>query len=155
LKPGGLFAAYEWCMTEKYNPNDPIHQEIKHNIAEGDALPDIASTKDVLRAMEQSGFEIIRYEDLAPLSDRYPVAWYEPLVGRYDGTLQGLKCSYLGRVVTGILVRVLETLRLAPPGTTKTHSILMKAAKGLVDGGRNQTFTPMFYFIARKPIHRK
>jgi sterol 24-C-methyltransferase len=29
LKPGQLFAGYEWCMTESYNPKDEAHQKCK------------------------------------------------------------------------------------------------------------------------------
>lgn len=28
LKPGGTFAFYEWCVTDKYDPNDPEHRRI-------------------------------------------------------------------------------------------------------------------------------
>ena len=24
LKPGGVFASYEWCLTDKYDPNNPV-----------------------------------------------------------------------------------------------------------------------------------
>ena len=32
LKPGGLFAFYEWIMTDKYDPENPYHQKIKNEI---------------------------------------------------------------------------------------------------------------------------
>ena len=32
LKPGGLFALYEWIMTDKYNPTDPYHKKLKADI---------------------------------------------------------------------------------------------------------------------------
>lgn len=28
LKPGGLFADYEWLTTAKYDPENPVHKEI-------------------------------------------------------------------------------------------------------------------------------
>lgn len=31
-----------------------------------------------------------------------------------------------------------------------THNVLIKAADGLVAGGETETFTPMFFFVARK-----
>ena len=43
LKPGALFAGYEWCMTDKFDPNSGEHQRIKKGIEEGDSLPDIVS----------------------------------------------------------------------------------------------------------------
>ncbi len=32
LKPGQRFAAYEWCMTDLYNPEDPAQRDIKLGI---------------------------------------------------------------------------------------------------------------------------
>lgn len=29
LKPGQCFAAYEWCMTDAFDPNNQEHQKIK------------------------------------------------------------------------------------------------------------------------------
>ena len=29
LKPGGLFAVYEWCLTDNYDENNKKHREIK------------------------------------------------------------------------------------------------------------------------------
>jgi len=29
LKPGQLFAGYEWCLTDKYDPSNPQHSQIK------------------------------------------------------------------------------------------------------------------------------
>ena len=41
LKPGGLYAIYEWIMTETYNPEHPHHMKIKEDImvrGEGDKM---------------------------------------------------------------------------------------------------------------------
>ena len=35
LKPGGLFASYEWVMTDKYDPTDPYHRRLKEEIMVG------------------------------------------------------------------------------------------------------------------------
>ena len=32
LKPGGLFASYEWVTTSKYDENNPEHRRIIHGI---------------------------------------------------------------------------------------------------------------------------
>ena len=32
LKPGGLFAFYEWCTTDKYDPTNPEHAKIIRGI---------------------------------------------------------------------------------------------------------------------------
>ena len=38
LKPGGLFASYEWIMTDKYDPTDPYHRRLKEEIMVGVCL---------------------------------------------------------------------------------------------------------------------
>jgi len=38
LKPGQPFAGYEWCLTDSYDPENPVHQEIKKGIEEGKHL---------------------------------------------------------------------------------------------------------------------
>lgn len=32
LKPGGIFACYEWCLTDKYDPENATHRLIKKQI---------------------------------------------------------------------------------------------------------------------------
>ena len=32
LKPGGLFAGYEYIMTDNYDPTNSTHKKIKHDI---------------------------------------------------------------------------------------------------------------------------
>lgn len=86
IKPGAYFTAYEWCMTDKYDPSNPEHRAIKLTIEartgavgrapwpggcvahaapaqEGDGLPDIESIPAVLEALRASGFEIVDYHD--------------------------------------------------------------------------------------------
>ena len=29
LKPGGCFAGYEWCATDKYDPSNPEHKSVR------------------------------------------------------------------------------------------------------------------------------
>jgi ubiquinone/menaquinone biosynthesis C-methylase UbiE len=35
LKPGGIYAAYEWCLTDKYDANNKNHVDIMHELAVG------------------------------------------------------------------------------------------------------------------------
>jgi sterol 24-C-methyltransferase len=148
LKDGGLFSGFEWCMTDKYDAQNPEHRLVKHNIAIGDGLPDIISTDDVLASLKGAGFEILEVRDLAIVNDANPVPWYAPLAPSY--TLKGFKLTPLGRSFSHAGVRVLETVGLAPPGSVKTHEMLIKGAEGLVRGGELGVFTPAFFFVARK-----
>jgi sterol 24-C-methyltransferase len=58
LKPGQVFACYEWCLTPKYDPNNEYHRLIKKKIEEGDGLPDMATQDEVVRALKAVGFEV-------------------------------------------------------------------------------------------------
>ena len=58
LKPGQVFACYEWCLTPKYDPTDDLHRLIKKKIEEGDGLPDIATQNDCTSALQTVGFEV-------------------------------------------------------------------------------------------------
>lgn len=35
LKPGGVYAAYEWCLTDKYDANNKEHVDVMHELAVG------------------------------------------------------------------------------------------------------------------------
>jgi ubiquinone/menaquinone biosynthesis C-methylase UbiE len=47
LKPGGSFCGYEWTMTDEYDETSAEHRKIKHDILEGDGLPDIGGYSTV------------------------------------------------------------------------------------------------------------
>ena len=53
LKPGGIFATYEWCLTDKYDANDAYHRKIKKDIEVGDGLPDMCHTSVCTKALEK------------------------------------------------------------------------------------------------------
>jgi hypothetical protein len=58
LKPGQIFACYEWCLTPKYDANNELHRTIKKKIEEGDGLPDMASQQECVDALTSVGFEV-------------------------------------------------------------------------------------------------
>nr|DAD42404.1 TPA_asm: hypothetical protein HUJ06_000634 [Nelumbo nucifera] len=147
LKPGQYFAAYEWCMTDSYDPNNAVHQKIKAEIELGDGLPDIRSTKQCLEALKLAGFEVIWEKDLAVDS---PLPWYLPLDATHF-SLSSFRLTALGRFLTRNLVKFLEFVNLAPEGSQRVQAFLEKAAESLVEGGRREIFTPMYFFLARKP----
>ena len=149
LRPGARFAAYEWCLTGDFNPGNSEHQRIKNDIMVGDALPDIALTGEVCDALRTAGFEILEARDLAPES--HPkMPWYRALQGR-DLTLKSIPRTPLGRALTNLVLRVGERLRMVPAGTRAVSTLLNRGADSLVEGGQAGIFTPMFYFLARKP----
>jgi len=147
LKPGQCFAAYEWCMTDAFDPDNAEHQKIKGEIEIGDGLPDIRLTTKCLEALKQAGFEVIWEKDLAKDS---PVPWYLPL-DKNHFSLSSFRLTAVGRFITKNMVKILEYIRLAPQGSQRVSNFLEQAAEGLVDGGRREIFTPMYFFLARKP----
>ncbi len=149
LKPGGQFAGYEWCLTDLYDEENPGHRCIKKGIEEGDALPDILHTTEIVRVLKNAGFAIIEFEDRAPDSDtRMP--WYLPIQGKDLSCLHGLLCTRPGRMMTHLFLTILEKAGIAPKGSTALSALLIKTADYLVEGGKHGIFTPMFFFRARK-----
>jgi len=147
LKPGQLFAGYEWVVTETYNPNNPEHVSLKKGIEVGNGLPDLETPDVIVDALKKAGFEVLEAYDLAPKSD---IPWYSALSPNVSVT--GFLHTAFGRWVTGRLVRILEYTKLAPTGTTQVHDMLEKAASDLVAAGRAEIFSPMFFVLARKPL---
>jgi sterol 24-C-methyltransferase len=148
LKPGSLFACYEWCLTDRYDPANPDHQRIKSEIETGDGLPDIASIAQTLEALRRSGFELLDSFDAAERSDP-ETRWYLPLVGEIEG-LSMLRRGRLGRRLARRTIGVLERLGVAPKGAKEVSLMLGRAAEGLIAGGETGIFTPSFFFVARR-----
>ena len=150
LRPGAGFACYEWCVTDVFDPSSVRHMQIKEGIMTGSGLPEIASTTEVCDALGAAGFDLLEARDLAPESDP-ETPWYRPLQGR-DLSLASLPRTPLGRALTNLTLRVAEKLRLAPKGAQAVSTFLNWGADTLVEGGQSGIFTPMFFFLARKPL---
>ncbi len=151
LRPGACFTGYDWCLTEIFDPENAEHQRIKIDIERGDALPEIATTLEVCEALSAAGFEVVESRDVALDSDP-ETPWYRALQGR-DFTLSSIPRTPLGRAMTNLTLRVGEKIRVFPKGSRQVSTILNTAADALVEGGETGIFTPMFYFLARKPEH--
>lgn len=150
LKPGSLFAMYEWCLTDKFDFNNADHLEIKRLIEIGDALPDIRTVKKTLEVVKDVGFEILETEDRGETTAINDVPWYR-IIDQGFINMKNFKTSELGVKSTHVLVNVMETFRMAPKGTAKCHKTLRYALKGLKAGGREGIFTPALFVLARKP----
>lgn len=151
LKPGGLFANYEWIVTDKYDPGNAEHTRIKEGIEVGNGLPTLATAAEVIAAVKAAGFEVVDYYDAnRGVHSPSQIPWYETLTGKMS--LSGFRMTWLGRAVTHTLVTLLEALRIAPRGTAKISAILNATAVDLVAGGQLEIFTPSFFFLARKPL---
>lgn len=155
LKPGGTFGVYEWVLTDKYDPNNKFHKEIKYGIEIGDGIPKMYPASVARAALEKVGFEIKVEKDLADNDD--PVPWWYPLSGdwRYVQSARDLitfaRTSTLGRMVTTYGTGLLEKVGIAPKGSMKVTEALEQAAVHLVNGGREGIFTPMMLYVCKKP----
>ena len=96
-----------------------------------------------------AGFEILETSDLALTSDS-ETPWYLPL-SEPGLSLKGLRCSRTGRWVTNNVLRVAELFGLVPKGSRAVSTFLNSGADALCQGGKLGIFTPMFFFLAKKP----
>eukprot|EP00038_Savillea_parva_P029194 m.69418 g.69418 ORF g.69418 m.69418 type:complete len:422 (+) comp8582_c0_seq1:43-1308(+) len=150
LKPGGRFACYEWCLTDEYDKNNAEHQFIKKKIEEGDGLPDMASTHDVVDALKDVGFNVLVARDMA-LDDHQVMPWYLPLVGSYNPFSFRFNLSPPGMFITRNFLWICEMLFLVPAGTCKIQEMLQQGGIGCARGGQTGVFTPMMLMVASKP----
>ena len=153
LKPGALLWGQEMCMTDKFDPSDERHQDIKRGLMRGIALKDIATFDEVNRALETAGFEIIEAKDRAvDESGRATTPWYQPMETR-GGTLdQALRRIPLGRKAFIGAAKAAEALRLFPKGSADVIRLMDRTANAYVAGGKTGLFTPLYCFLARKPL---
>ena len=155
LKPGGVFGVYEWLMTEKYDNDNLPHREIRLGIEQGDGISNMDTIPVALKAMKDSGFELMHNEDLADRED--PAPWFWPLSGelKYLSTpfdlFTILRMTHIGRNIIHKVLGALEPTGIIPKGTQKAADSLAKAADCLVAGGKEKLFTPMYLMVARKP----
>ena len=152
LKPGALFWGQEMCMTDKFSPGDRRHQAIKQGLMRGIALKDIATVDEVRRDLEQAGFQVIEARDRSIDDNGLATPWYKPMEGR-GGTLgSALRRTPLGRRMLGGTVRLASMLGMYPRGSADVIELLDRTAKAYVEGGKAGIFTPLYCFLARKPL---
>lgn len=152
LKPGALFWGQEMCMTDRFDPGDRRHQAIKQGLMQGIALKDIATVDEVPRDLERAGFQVIEARDRSMDENGPTTPWYKPMESR-SGTLgSALRRSPLGRRILRGTVRLASMLGMCPRGSADVIGLLDRTARGYVEGGRAGIFTPLYCFLARKPL---
>lgn len=149
LRPGAIFVGYDCCMTPLYDDTDPEQRELKEKIESINALPKIASFSDVTDGLRAVGFEVIEARDRALDADPQ-TPWYQPLEGR-NLSLKSFPRTALGRKIFEAILRILESVRAVPRGSSEVQRILNITADYFVASGRLGIFTPMYYHKARKP----
>ena len=152
LKPGQIFACYEWCLTPKFDRNNEFHMLIKKKIEEGDGLPDMATEKEVVDALKNVGFEVLEARDMA-LDERFGGdPWWLPLHPSWNPFSFRFQMNPLGKFIIKNTLWIMEALWLAPSGTYKVQEMLVQGGWGCSQGGVTGVFTPMYLMVARKPL---
>merc|ERR1712130_656346 len=154
LKPGAIFACYEWCVTDKFNSMSEEHQQIKRDICLGDGLPDLVHTSVCTKALKQAGFEVLECRDCMQdghLEGGEP--WYMPLVPSWNPTLwPRFQFNPVMFHLMPKILRFFELIHLVPKGTVDTQVMLQAGGVGCAKGGLTGAFTPAWLMVARKPI---
>jgi len=157
LKPGGVFGVYEWLMTDKYDPENVQHRDIRLAIEVGDGISNMVTISEGVAAMKNVGFELLHHEDLAARPDPQP--WYWPIAGElsymqsYLDFFTVFRMTHTARSIVHGFTGLLEIVGLAPKGSNKTANALATAADGLVAGAKLNLFTPMYLMVGRKPAN--
>ena len=152
LKPGALFWGQEMCMTGEFDPGDDRHQAIKRDLMHGIALKDIATMGEVDRALEATGFQVIEAKDRAVDENGLVTPWYQPMEARGNTLGNALRRTPLGRKVLMGTSRLTEALGIFPKGSADVIGLMDRTANAYVAGGRAGIFTPLYCFLARKPL---
>jgi sterol 24-C-methyltransferase len=78
LKPGACFGAYEYCLTDRFDAQDPLHLKIKADIELGGGLLNIDDQQMVDDALRTVGFEVLETRDVS-VQTGPSIPWYQPL----------------------------------------------------------------------------
>ena len=152
LKPGALFWGQEMCMTDTFDPGNHRHLAIKRELMHGIALKDIATMGEVDRALETAGFQVVEAKDRAIEEDGPTIPWYQPMEARGKTLGNALRRIPLGRKAFIGASRLAEALGMFPKGSAEVVGLLDRTARAYVEGGRAGIFTPLYCFLARKPL---
>lgn len=156
LKPGGKFACYEWCLTDKYDKDNAIHRKVKKDIEVGDGLPDMCHTSVCTKALKDSGFTIIEARDVAldtgkQIEEGDP--WYMPLMPSWSPLAwPRFQFNPVMFRLMPLILAFFELIRLVPKGTKDTQIMLQAGGIGCAQGGHLGVFTPMWLMVGQKPL---
>ena len=151
LKPGALFWGQEMCLTDEFDPNDDRHLAIKRELMRGIALKEVATFGEVNQALEAAGFEVIEGVD-REVQEGPSTPWYQPMESRHGTLGSALRRLPQGRRAVLAGSKLAEVVRLFPKGSAEVVRLLDRTADAYVAGGKSGIFTPLYCFLARKPV---
>ncbi len=152
LKPGAYFWGQEMCITDRFNPHDSQHRAIKQELMHGIALKEIATMDEVDRALEVAGFQVIEGNDHAVGGNAPATPWYQPMETRHGTIGNALRRTALGRKVFLGASGLAEAVGFFPKGSKQVLRLMDRTAEAYIAGGRTGIFTPLYCFVARKPL---
>jgi len=139
LKPGGVFAGYEYVVTERYDENNPLHVSTMRKLEDYSAVQQTPTIQQHRETLQAAGFKILQLEDMLKpgmtFNSRLKSSWV---------------ASPIARALTKALTFTLEKLSVAPKGATKVSQLLNISADGYADAGELEIFSPCLLFVAYK-----
>lgn len=75
IKPGALFGTYEFLMTPFYIPSSQLHNKIKHRIERRTGCHLITTETDVINALNDVSFDLVRAQGMAIVTREDSVPW--------------------------------------------------------------------------------
>jgi len=112
------------------------------------------STDTCDEALKEAGFEVLETRDAAQDANPAGEPWYTILSPSY-WSLFRLQFTPIGTWMMDRVLNGMEYIGLAPKGSQAVREMLRQAQLGLVKGGEQNTFTPMYLVYARKPLTAK
>ena len=151
LKPGALFWGQEMCLTDEFDSSNARHRTIKRELMRGIALKEIATFGEVNLALEAAGFQVIEGTD-RDVREEPSTPWYQPMESRHGTLGNALRRLPRGRKAFLAGSKLAEVVRLFPKGSAEVVRLLERTADAYVTGGKAGLFTPLYCFLARKPL---
>lgn len=157
LKPGGVFGTYEWLMTRKFSPTNPLHVEIRQRIERGDGVVNMLTIPEGLESYKASGLELYHTEDMAERGPREKQWWY-CIDGDTSKTTNWTDWWLVFRLKPGFFrfayrfTWFMDKIGQLPrKGMLEALRTQGMSVWGMRDGGREGIFTTSYMMVGRKP----
>ena len=169
VKPGGIVGAWQWMLKPAFNFSNPRHLELKRGMEYGGGLRNLikpygepgddfgthSATQEFRHdEFEAAGLEVLESYDMgSEAMKRGFLGWWVALTTGIDLPSR-LTSSHYGRRLTMGIVRVLEAVGIAEPGTYRTALMLEHCGLSAALAGQLGIFTPAWLTIARVPLDK-
>jgi len=149
LKPGGRFLTTEYCLTNKYDPDNPEHLKVKNDLEYSNGLCDTTTCDESKNKMLKVGFKMLYDHDHGKTDSLNPVPWYQEFASYF--TLSGITITLAAIWILYFICSILEFLNILPKGTTNSHGMLQLAGRSYLKGGQLGIYTVAYVMLGEKP----